>query len=113
MDTASIIQEIDAAISRLQQARDMLADTEDSGVAARPKSRAPYNRVFTVEGRAKIAEAQRARWAKLKRANRKAANKAAATSMAPIKKVANKSVKAAKAVKATKLAKEVKPDTQG
>jgi hypothetical protein len=68
MDTARIIQEIDAAISRLRQARAILSDTEDRGVAGRPKSRAPYKRVFTVEGRAKIAEAQRARWAKSKRA---------------------------------------------
>ena len=70
MDTASIIREIDAGISRLQQARDILADTEDSSVAGRPKSRAPYKRVFTVEGRARIAEAQRARWAKSKRADK-------------------------------------------
>jgi hypothetical protein len=70
MDTASIIREIDAGISRLQQARDILADTEDSSVAGRPKSRAPYKRVFTVEDRARIAEAQRARWAKSKRADK-------------------------------------------
>ena len=70
MDTARIIQEIYAAISRLQQARDILADTEDSAAAGRPKPRAAYKRVFTVEGRLKIAKAQRARWAKVKRADK-------------------------------------------
>ena len=70
MDLVSIIQEIDAGISRLQQARVLLTGTEDSGVAGRPKSRAPYKRVFSTEGRAKIAEAQRARWAKSKRADK-------------------------------------------
>jgi hypothetical protein len=75
MDTARIIQEIDAGISRLQQARDILADADDNRVVGRPKSRAPYKRVFTVEGRVKIAEAQRARWAKSKRAAKRAATK--------------------------------------
>jgi hypothetical protein len=68
MDTERIIQEIDAAISSLRQAREILVGTEDSVVVSRPKTRAPYNRVFTIEGRAKIAEAQRVRWAKAKKA---------------------------------------------
>jgi hypothetical protein len=95
MDLVSIIQEIDAGISRLQQARVLLTGTEDSGVAGRPKSRAPYKRVFSTEGRAKIAEAQRARWAKSKRA----AKKASAATTASTKKVAKKTVKATKPVK--------------
>jgi hypothetical protein len=95
MDLVGIIQEIDAGISRLQQARVLLTGTEDSGVAGRPKSRAPYKRVFSTEGRAKIAEAQRARWAKSKRA----AKKASAATTASTKKVAKKTVKATKPVK--------------
>jgi hypothetical protein len=122
MDTVSIIQEIDAEISCLQQARAILASTEDKRVAGRPKltqalsspvEDEPTKRVMSVEGKAKIAEAQKARWAKSKRADKKAAKKAALAKTTPAKKVAKKPVKLAKPVKATKLVKEDKPETQG
>jgi hypothetical protein len=92
MDLVSILQEIDAGISRLQQARAILSNTEDSRAVGRPKSRAPYKRVFTEEGRAKIAAAQRVRWAKSKRADKKTSTK----------RVAKKLVKAIKPVKEDK-----------
>jgi hypothetical protein len=111
MDTVRIIQEIDAQISRLQQARGILA----SPVQAVSSTLAdqPTKRVMSVEARAKIAAAQKARWAKSKRAGRKAAKKAATAKTGPAKKVAKKQVKSAKQVKATKLVKEGESGAQG
>jgi hypothetical protein len=64
MNTASIIQEIDAEISRLHQVKAIL-----TGTAAERK---PGRPTLSAEDKAKIAEAQKARWAKLKRAGKKA-----------------------------------------
>lgn len=117
MDTVSIIQEIDAQISRLQQAKAILTGTTAKRGRGRPKATEvasktlaiePRKHALSAEARAKIAAAQRARWAKSKRADRKAAKKVAAVKKAapakaaPAKNVAKKSVKAAKPVKATK-----------
>jgi hypothetical protein len=119
MDTVSIIQEIDAEISRLQQVRAILTGTDVKRAAGRPKSTQvpsssiadePTKRVLSAEARAKIAAGQKARWAKSKRADRKAAKKAAAVKTAPTKKAAKKPVKSAKPVKATKPVKEDKPE---
>jgi hypothetical protein len=66
METRQIIVEIDAEIGRLRQARALLGGRETgNGLITR---RARKKRTMSVEGRARIAAAQRARWAKQKRA---------------------------------------------
>jgi hypothetical protein len=81
MTIEEIISHIDAEISRLTEARDLVAGTavgkvsrspRKSGLAA-PKPRAVRSkRVISPEGRARIAAAQKLRWAKQKRAKTKA-----------------------------------------
>jgi hypothetical protein len=80
MNTEEIILHIDAEIERLTEARDLVAGTvrtkvsrspRKSGLAA-PKPRAVRSkRVISPEGRARIAAAQKLRWAKQKRAKAK------------------------------------------
>jgi len=64
MDTAQLISEIDSEISRLQQARTLLAGERIDGRANRRGGK----RTLSAEARAKIAAAQRKRWAKQKAA---------------------------------------------
>jgi hypothetical protein len=81
MTTEEILQHIDAEISRLTEARNLVAGTvttkvsrspRKSGLAA-PKPRAGRSkRVISPEGRARIAAAQKLRWAKQKRVKAKA-----------------------------------------
>lgn len=72
MDVSRIISEIDAEISRLQQARSALTEIGSSGTVAprrgRPKgsvnkTSAKRKRNLTPEGRKRIAEAMKRRWA--------------------------------------------------
>ena len=73
MDTSEIIQTIDAEIARLEKARALL----DGHVSAPAKRGRPVSskvtatakprRKMSAEGRARIAAAQKARWAKAKR----------------------------------------------
>ena len=99
----SIIEEIDAEISRLHQAKAILTGTATKKTVGRPKKTesvskrvavTPTKRVMSAEGKAKIAEAQKARWAKSKRADRKAAKKAAVKPAAAKKVVAKKAAPA-------------------
>jgi hypothetical protein len=108
LNTESIIQEIDSEISRLEQAKAILSGTAVKRSPGRPKqteavlntvTAKPTKRVMSAEGKAKIAEAQRARWAKYKRADKKAAKKAAVKSV-PAKKVA---VKKASPIKSSEI----------
>jgi hypothetical protein len=72
MDTTDIVAGIDAEIARLQQARALL-----SGTTTKIKGRKPVKatsgaktkprRQISAEGRARIAAAQKARWAKAKK----------------------------------------------
>jgi len=90
MGTVEIIRQIDVEISLLQQARVLLSDS-DSGevkrkpgrpsgsrvvkslpVALPPKAITPPRRKMSVAGRARIAAAMKARWAKVRRAAKKA-----------------------------------------
>jgi hypothetical protein len=80
MTIEEILLHIDAEISRLTAARDLVAGTVVSKVArsprksglAVPKPRAQRaKRVISPEGRARIAAAQKLRWAKQKRAKEK------------------------------------------
>ncbi len=80
MTTEEILLHIDAEISRLTEARDLIGGTvrskvsrspRKSGLAA-PKPRAQRTkRVISPEGRARIAAAQKLRWAKQKRSKEK------------------------------------------
>jgi hypothetical protein len=85
LDTASIIQEIDSRISRLEQVKAILSGTATKRSPGRPRrtqsvvktvAAEPTKRVMSAEGKARIAAAQKARWAKSKRAVKTAAKKA-------------------------------------
>jgi hypothetical protein len=84
MDIATIIGHLDAEISKLQQAKALLAGTDGrngpgrpkaSGTISKPVAIKPTKRVMSAAGKKKIALAQKARWAKV----RKAANNAEST----------------------------------
>jgi hypothetical protein len=100
MDTATIIEHLDAEISRLQQAKAVLTGSDvrkapgrpiASDAISKPVAVKLTKRVMTAEGKKKIALAQKARWAKV----RKEANVEPAT---PVK-----AVKTATTVKAAKV----------
>jgi hypothetical protein len=83
MDTATIIEHLDAEISRLQQAKAVLAGTDARKGPGRPKASDAVSkpvavkltkRVMSEEGKKKIALAQKARWTKVKKAAKKAEN---------------------------------------
>jgi len=104
LDTASIIQEIDSEILRLEQVKAILSGTAVKRSPGRPKrlqsvikpvAVEPIKRVMSAEGKARIAAAQKLRWAKSKRADRKAAKKAAVKSV-PAKKALGKKATPAK-----------------
>jgi hypothetical protein len=73
MDTTEIIQTIDAEIARLKQARALLNGHTTPAKHGPPISSTattttnPPRRKMSAEGRARIAAAQRARWAKAKK----------------------------------------------
>ena len=82
MEVDRIIAEIDAQISKLQQARELLAGTTPkSGKGpGRPKgsknakqATAPKKRKLSPEGRKRIADAMKKRWAERRKATAKAA----------------------------------------
>ena len=117
MDTNNIVLEIEAEISRLQQARALLAGTN----AGKPKPRASASaslrnnkpvRTLSAAARAKISAAQKARWAKSKRAAKKEARNAAAAAAAK-KTTPNGPVrKTASAKKAVSVKKAPQPQTK-
>ena len=74
MQLAEILQVLDEEISRLQQARTILADSAPivprlSGTAqpATPDKKLPVRRMVSAEGRARIIAAQKRRWAAVKK----------------------------------------------
>jgi hypothetical protein len=69
MDTAHLISEIDSEISRLQQVRALLSGRDST---IQPKL-ARKKRTLSPEARARIAAAQKRRWAKQKSAAKKSA----------------------------------------
>jgi hypothetical protein len=85
MDVGRILSEIDAEIARLQQARAALTSIGASGTVApkrgRPKgsvnkkSAKPRKRNLTPEGRKRIAEAMKRRWAERRATATKGSNK--------------------------------------
>ena len=77
-----LIKDIDRAIKALQGAREALSATQPKRGPGRPRKTAvakviapvaAKRGVMTEEGRARIAAAQKKRWAKIKRAAKKAA----------------------------------------
>jgi hypothetical protein len=77
MDVNSILASIDEEISRLKSVRQLLAgsDTTKSSPKSAPSKPARKRRRLSAEARKKIADAQRARWAKQKKAVQKAVQK--------------------------------------
>lgn len=86
------LSQIDSEIKRLQQLRAQVTEAiqGDKAVAAQP----PARRGMSEEGRKRVAEAQRARWAKLKRNGTKKPEALSGNKSA--KKVAAKKVAATK-----------------
>jgi hypothetical protein len=83
MNTPTIIEHLDAEISRLQRVRALLTDEDvrkgpgrhTAGDAiSKPVPVKLTKRVMSAEGKKKIALAQKARWAKVRKAAKKAAN---------------------------------------
>ena len=81
MDTATIIEHLDAEISKLQQAKALLAGTDGrkgpgrskaSGAISKLVAIKPTKRVMSAAGKKKIALAQKARWAKVRKAAKNA-----------------------------------------
>jgi hypothetical protein len=81
MDTATIIEHLDAEISKLQQARALLTGTDVrkgpgrpkvSGAISEPVAVKPIRRVMSAEGKKRIALAQKVRWAKVRKAAKNA-----------------------------------------
>jgi hypothetical protein len=68
MNTSELLSHIDADISRLKEARALLAGTSSPRVARGGKPLARKKRTLSAEARARIAAAQRRRWAKQKKA---------------------------------------------
>jgi hypothetical protein len=65
METKGILAQIDSEIARLHQVRAILT----GGRAAMKKAKSPRRkRVLSAEARARISAAQKARWAKAKKA---------------------------------------------
>ena len=63
-----MLAQIDAEISRLQQVRSILAGTgKDGSRTMKTAKSAPKKRQLSAETRARIAAAQKARWAKAKK----------------------------------------------
>jgi hypothetical protein len=88
MDTNDIVLEIEAEISRLRQARALLSGTDTilkrkrgrpAGMSL-PKTAKVAHKMST-EARAKIAAAQRARWAKTRNATKKEAKAVTVTAV--------------------------------
>jgi hypothetical protein len=69
MEIDKVLAAIDEEIQRLEQARGLLSGlTGKRGGRRAPLSLRPKKRTLSAEARAKIAAAQRARWAKAKKA---------------------------------------------
>jgi hypothetical protein len=67
METTEILKEIDAEIARLQQVRALLGGG-GNGIPSPFAQKARKKHTMSAAGRARIAAAQKARWAKLKKA---------------------------------------------
>jgi hypothetical protein len=69
METKGILAEIDAEINKLEQVRAILAGSAKTARAGRSGAKSvAKKRQLSPEARARIAAAQKARWAKAKKA---------------------------------------------
>jgi hypothetical protein len=111
MDTNNIVSEIDAEISRLHQVRALLTGTSTTakrkpgrpaGAGLPKKTKAV--RTLSAEAREKIAAAQRARWAKSRKAAKKQVRNAAAVPAAKAKGLVPKTAPAERDVSVKKAA---------
>lgn len=71
MSLSDLLSAIDSEISRLQKARAILAGAGKSAASSKAKSKPRRKRTMSAEGRKRIAEAQRKRWAAQKQSARK------------------------------------------
>ena len=115
MDSNNIVLEIEEEISRLQQARALLAGTNAGKPRASARASIRNNkpvRTLSAAARARISAAQKARWAKSKRAANKEARNATAAAAAK-KTTPNGPVrKKASAKKAASLKKAPQPQAK-
>lgn len=105
--SSQFLASIDAEIERLQNLREQVASAVDADEAiARPAK--TVRKGMSAEGRRKIAEAQKARWAKQKKAEKSAtkapAKKAVTKKVVSKKSAAKRTAKKAAAVKRTEQA---------
>lgn len=114
METNNILLAIDQEILKLQQVRALLVTSETSGPIikdpgrpkgsinkkAEPTIPKTLKRTMSIEGKARIAAAQKKRWAAVKRASKR--TKSAAVASKQIAKPAAKPAKAKKVTRATK-----------
>ena len=65
MEVSKIVAELDKEIARLKEARELLAGSSSShrGPGKKKSAAKPHKRTMTVEGRRRIAEAMKKRWA--------------------------------------------------
>lgn len=68
MSVSGLISSLDAEIARLQQARELLAALNSPKTKVSPVKPTKKRRKMSAAGRARIAEAQRKRWAAQKKA---------------------------------------------
>ena len=105
MDIETIIGHVDAEISKLQQAKALLAGTDGRNGPGRPKASGAISTPVTIEspkrgmsaaGKKRIALAQKARWAKVRKAAKNAENTGKTVEKAVKPTVATASAKAVK-----------------
>jgi len=134
MPMDEILWEIDAQIARLQQAKTLLSGTDSVAAKRKPGrpvgsgaaiagpdaqlpavAKAPPRRKMSAAGRARIAAAMKMRWAKVRRAAKKASKPAQAPVVAarltktPSKKVASKKSAPKKMAAKKRAAKKATP----
>ncbi len=71
------LSQIDAEIKQLQQLRQLVTEAIQGDAAVATSSPKAARKGMSAEGRRRVAEAQKARWAALKKAGGKAAKKTA------------------------------------
>lgn len=71
------LSQIDAEIKRLQQLRQLVTEAIQGDAAVSSSSPKQARKGMSAEGRRRVAEAQKARWAALKKTGGKATKKAA------------------------------------
>lgn len=67
MNTNELVASIDAELSRLTEARNLLLGGSGREGGKTPRVRIASKRILSTEARKRISEAQRKRWAKVKK----------------------------------------------